>query len=140
MFLQEFKTSSGHTYANVYYEEQQNTIIDVWEGVFGTQDNFKAVILYMCDQVDERGATRWLADLREMKGSFDGSKDWIVGEIIPRLIRSGLLFQAIVQPRNIFAKLSTRDTILKIENFELRQFDDIEEAKRWLNETDPAVV
>ena len=94
----------------------------------------------MSDQILSRGITKWLADLRNMKGSFDGSRDWMIQEIMPKLIQGGLLFEAIVLPKNIFAKLSTRDAIMKIENFELRQFDDLEEANAWLNKTDAALA
>ena len=140
MLLQEFKTTSDDVYAKVYYDEEKNTITDVWEGAFGTQENFRTVILYMSDQILSRGITKWLADLRDMHGSFDGSRDWMTQEIMPKLIQNGLLFEAIVLPKNIFAKLSTRDAIMKIANFELRQFDNVEAAKAWLNETDAALA
>ena len=140
MLLQEFKTTSDDVYAKVYYDEEKNTITDVWEGAFGTQENFRTVILYMSDQILSRGITKWLADLRDMNGSFDGSRDWMTQEIMPKLIQNGLLFEAIVLPKNIFAKLSTRDAIMKIANFELRQFDSVEAAKAWLNETDAALA
>ena len=50
-----------------------------------------------------------------------------------KLIQHGELFQAIVLPNNIFAKLSARDTIKKVSNYELKQFHDPEEAKNWLS-------
>jgi hypothetical protein len=67
-----------------------------------------------------------------MNGSFDGSKEWIVETIMPAVIQAGLLFEAIVLPRNIFSKLSAKETIMKINNFELRQFDNLGEARKWL--------
>ena len=140
MLLKEFKTVKNEIYASVHYDQEKNTIADVWEGTFGTQDKFRTVILFMSDQILSRGITKWLADLGNMKGSFDGSRDWMIQEIMPKLIQGGLLFEAIVLPKNIFAKLSTRDAIMKIENFELRQFDDLEEAKAWLNKTDAALA
>ena len=140
MLLQEFKTVSGTTYAQVYYDEETNTIMDVWNGVFGSQDNFKKVILFVKEEVVSRGITKWLADLQDMKGSFDGSREWMVQEIMPKLIQSGLLYEAIVLPLNVFSKLSARDAIMKIHNFELRQFSDLREAKAWLNEMDAALV
>ena len=102
--LQEFKTVSGTTYAQVYYDEETNTIMDVWNGVFGSQDNFKKVILFVKEEVVSRGITKWLADLQDMKGSFDGSREWMVQEIMPKLIQSGLLYEAIVLPLNVFSK------------------------------------
>ena len=140
MLLQEFKSFSGATYAKVYYDEEANTIMDVWDGTFGSQDNFKKVISFIKEQIVSRGITKWLADLQFMKGSFDGSRDWMTQEVMPQLIQAGLLHEAIVLPLNVFSKLSARDAIVKIHNFELRQFSDINEAKSWLQDADVALV
>ncbi len=140
MILKEFKRTSGTTYATVSYDEENNCIMDTWEGLFGTQENFQAVILFIADVIEEKKVTKWLADLRKMNGSFDGSKLWIVNNIMPRVIKAGLLYEAIVLPNNVFSKLSTKDTITRIHNFELRQFEDIEKAKAWLNENSPAMA
>ncbi|TRX61842.1 hypothetical protein FNH22_03445 [Fulvivirga sp. M361] len=132
MLLKEFKDTSGKAYAIVHYEEETDIISDVWNGVFGSQDNFKEVLVYVQEQILARNIKKWLADLRNMQGSFDGSKDWIAEEIMSKLIKNGELFQAIVLPNNIFAKLSARDTIKKVSNYELKQFHDPEEARNWL--------
>lgn len=138
--LKEFKTISGVSYAKVYYDEDNNTIMDVWNGVFGSQENFRNVISFIQEEITSRHITKWLADLRDMNGSFDGSRDWMTQQVMPQLIQAGLLFEAIVLPKNVFAKLSTRDAIMKIHNFELRQFADIEQAKVWLNQTNAALA
>ena len=77
MLLKEFKDTSGKAYATVHYEEETDIISDVWNGVFGSQDNFREVLVYVQEQILTRNIKKWLADLRNMQGSFDGSKDWI---------------------------------------------------------------
>ena len=132
MVLKEFKNSSGNSYATVSLDEENNTISDVWVGSFGSQDRFKEVIEFIKQQILDRKITKWLADLRLMKGSFDSSKEWMVKEVMPELIQNGLLYEAVIIPENIFSKLSVRDTAMQVDNFTLRQFGDFEEGSSWL--------
>jgi hypothetical protein len=133
MILKQYKNSAGGVYATVGYDEKNKCVYDTWEGMFGSQENFKTVLLYITQVIEERKAVCWLADLSKMSGSFDGSKEWIISTIMPKVVRAGLMYEAIVLPKNVFSKLSTKDTVTKINNFEIRQFDDVEKAKAWLN-------
>jgi hypothetical protein len=134
MILHQFKNAAGKVYATVSFDEATKCISDTWEGLFGTQENFRTVLLYITNAIEERKAVSWLADLSQMNGSFDGSKQWIIDTVMPRVIGAGLRFEAVVLPKNVFSKLSTTDTIMKLSNFEIRQFDNLEKAKSWLKE------
>ncbi len=134
MIVQEFQNAEGLIYATVGYDEKSKCIIDTWYGLCGTRDNFRKVLTYIVHLAEDKKAVKWLADLRRMHGSFDDSRDWIAEVIMPGVIRAGLRYEAVVLPHNVFSKLSTKETILKIQNFELRQFSDIEKAKLWLEE------
>lgn len=125
---------SGQVYVTISYDEQKGWIQDKWMGNFGTQENFRAGVLSVVEFIEnsQGQCTMWLADLSEMKGSWDSSREWLAQQIMPRAIQAGLLFEAVVLPKNIFSKLSTNDTIMRIADFELRQFQDAEEAKVWL--------
>jgi hypothetical protein len=133
--LKKFQNASLKTYAIVYYDKENKCISDVWEDRFGNSDNFKAVLSYVATEIENRKAVKWLADLRNMEGSFDSSSEWIQKEIMPRVLKAGLMLEAVVLPKNIFSKLSVRDTVIKINKFELQQFDDIQKAENWLKET-----
>jgi hypothetical protein len=133
--LKTFENAAGKVYATVSYDEQKNCIKDVWEGSFGNSDNFKTVLTYVASQIEEKKITKWLADLRKMEGSFDSSSEWIQKEIMPKVLKAGLISEAVVLPKNIFSKLSARDTIIKVNKFELQQFEDIEKAEKWIHES-----
>lgn len=122
----------GVVYAKVSIDNEYNCIMDIWEGPFGSQENFRNVLKDIGDLIVKKGITRWLADLRNLQGSFDSSSDFLLEEIMPRVIRSGLLREAVVLPKDIFSKLSATDAIKRLNNFEIRQFDDLEKAKEWL--------
>lgn len=131
---EKFYTSAGTLYATVNIDLDENMISDTWTNNFGSQDNFKKVLLYIVDKIEQYRLTKWLANLTDMNGSFDSSRDWLAKEIMPSAIGAGLMKEAVVLPKNIFAKLSTTDTIMRINNFELRQFASINEAQQWLKE------
>ena len=135
ILLKEFRKASQVVYASVYYDEQSRCIKDVWTGSFGTQQNFRDVLVYVASEIQRRKALKWLADLRLMVGSFDSSSEWIKYEITPKVLSSGLLLEAVVLPQDAFAKLSAKETVTKINKFELRQFEDIQLAEKWLRET-----
>lgn len=130
--LDQLKTSTGDVYVSLYWDEKNKVISDVWDGAFGSQENFRRALTRMTELMEEKGATRWLADIRNMKGSFDSSSDFIAKEITPKVLALGVRREAVIQPSFVFAKLSAKDTIMKIENFEIRQFEDYNEGYSWL--------
>lgn len=130
--LDQLKTSTGDVYVSLYWDEKNKVISDVWDGAFGSQENFRRALTRMTELMEEKGAKKWLADIRNMKGSFDSSSDFIAKEIMPKTISCGVVREAVIQPSFVFAKLSTKDTIMKIENFEIRQFEDYNEGYNWL--------
>jgi hypothetical protein len=132
--VKEQKNAVGETYVIITLDEEKGIIQDTWIGPFGTQDNFRNGVSQVLDVlVNSKGKIYgWLADLRDMKGSWDSSRQWMAESVMPKAIKSGLKAEAVVLPRNIFSKLSTKDTIMKMTGFELRQFEDIEEARLWL--------
>jgi hypothetical protein len=128
----EFKTEEGHIYATIVYDEELNALADTWIGPFKTQANFKKVLITIVDLFTETGANKWLADLRLMEGSFEASSAWLVNEIMPRAIANGLDYEAIVLPKDLYAKLTTVDAITRIRHVEIKRFVDMEEAREWL--------
>lgn len=134
MVKKEFKKENGVLYAQVSIDRQRAILQDTWLGGFDTQENFRKVLSFIASQIEEQKIVGWLADLREMEGYFDESSEWLSQELMPRAINAGLLKEAIVLPKNVFARLSTKETVLKIQDFELRQFHNYSQAEKWLNE------
>ncbi|MCD6065080.1 MAG: hypothetical protein K0R82_2991 [Flavipsychrobacter sp.] len=128
----ELKNGTGDVYVTIHYLEDLNAVMDVWTGAFGAQENFRKGLETVVEVIEKTKANKWLADLRLLKGSFDPSAEWLTTVIMPRTIELGLEFEAIVLPKEIFAKLSTKDAIQQVKNLYIRQFWDINEARQWL--------
>lgn len=135
--IKEYKNAAGDNYATLYSIEEEKCIHDSWHGTFGKQENFRCVLTDIKDEVVSNPGKydKWLADLSGMKGNWDSSRDFVATYIMPKVISRGIKKEAIILPRNIFAKLSTSDAISKTEGgaiFEMKYFDDLEDGKRWL--------
>jgi hypothetical protein len=130
--IKEFKNSGGETYCRVEYDEKNKLLFDHWVGMFGSQDNFRKPLVHFAALAAAHKAPRGLTDNSQMIGSYDGSKEWVQKEIIPQLIKAGLRHHAMVIPKNIFAKLSTKDYMMTMKDYEVQMFDDRQKAKDWL--------
>ena len=130
--ITELKKADGQVYVEIYYDPANHLVMVVWKGNFGTQQNFQNGILEAIQVIKDHGCTRWVGDLRNMKGSFDSSNDWMFQTAVPQAVEYGLRRSAIIWPDNVFSKLSTKDTMQKIGYLELRAFDKPDEAFKWI--------
>ena len=130
--LQEFKNSTEDVFATITDDEQMQCVVNCWHGAFGTKENYQMVLKAVVALAINRKYRKWIADLRQMKGSYDRSSDWMRQELMPKAARGGLKYGAIVAPKDIFAKLSTKDLLIKMENPNIRAFATYEEARAWL--------
>ena len=134
----ELKKSDGSVYVEIYHDPKNHLVMDVWRGNFGTQQNFQNAILKAIEVIKEHSCTRWVGDLREMKGSFDSSASWLFQTAVPQAMQYGLRRSALIWPENVFSKLSVKDTMKKISFLELRAFDKPETTFEWiLTEVEP---
>ena len=136
----ELKKADGQVYAEIYHDPKNQLVMDVWKANFGTQQNFKDVILKAIEIIKERKCTRWVGDLRDMKGSFDSSSIWLFNVAVPQAMAYGLRRTALIWPSNVFSKLSVKDTMQRINNLEIRAYDNPEGAFEWvLKELEPVM-
>lgn len=130
--LHTFHSTAQHTYLTIGVDETIPCVVDVWTGPFGSQANFRSGVEKVVEVLIEKKYSKWLADLRNMEGSWDSSREWMLKVLMPKAIKAGLTAEAIVLPKDVFARLSTQDTIVKLHTYQLRQFDDWQEAREWL--------
>lgn len=130
--LHEFKSSIQHTYLTIGIDESVPCVVDVWTGPFGNQSNFRQGVEKVVEVLIEKKYAKWLADLTRMEGSWDSSRGWMLDELLPKAVKGGLRFEAIILPKDLFARLSAQDTIIKLKDYHLRQFDNLQEAHSWL--------
>jgi hypothetical protein len=86
--------------------------------------------------VQNKGATNWLADLREMGTVSDEDQEWSNNNWFPRALESTLTRMAIVQPQSVVANMSVENIMQEVGdgNLTTHHFDDRTDAKEWLQE------
>lgn len=136
--LKTFRWPHDWIYAEVTHNPGLGLISDVWFGNFGEPEAFRAVLEFIAERLETGHYRLWLADLRFMSQSFAPSGDWLVGELMPRIIDAGLLREAVVLPEardlpegyDVFGAAS--DALRRLTSGRVRGFTDIDHAKRWL--------
>ncbi|WP_425410506.1 hypothetical protein [Hyphococcus sp.] len=133
-----FFRANDQVYAIVGVNRDLNLVSDVWFDRFDTQDEFRAVIDYICDLFRTGAFRYWLADLRFLRSSFDASEAWLVNDVMPAVIEAGLEREAVVLPDAAVdregedAYASGSRALREIADGRVRGFTDVALARRWL--------
>lgn len=81
------------------------------------------------------GATRWIADTREIPVMSAETQQWVVDSWWPRALEAGFAWLAILLPRSTMAKLAVDGALPSSDpsaTYETRYFAEPDEAKAWL--------
>ncbi len=113
------------------YGEGIGYIVDEWYGWFDPQENFKKSLEKIANLIRERWCTLQLANLSELKGSFDNSSKWLTSVIMPEVVDTDLKHEAVALQKNILTKLSAKDTVNKInaQGLTVKYFENFEEGE-----------
>ncbi|WP_417515532.1 hypothetical protein [Minwuia sp.] len=133
-----FRNVDGQTYAVVGHNRELGLLTDIWFGTYGSEDNFRSVLEYMCEQFETGDYRLWLADLRFLSQSFFDAQQYLVEEACPRAIRAGLAREAVVmrpaedvpEGFNVFG--SAHAALQQIADGRVRGFTDMDMAREWL--------
>jgi hypothetical protein len=134
--LATLKNSEGDIYVSVFYDTDLQATTDVWTGKFETQENFFEGLKLVLDNIKNRSAVKWLADLSNIEGDFEFARDYISKRVVPEAMKYGLLYEALVLPNTIVPMVAVQETLQHINDFQIRIFGTVEDAKRWLRSKD----
>lgn len=128
----EINNAFGKVFLTIEYIEKNNLIHNNWLGY----QTLEGIILgadQCLHEIVDHSCAYLLNDNRLVVGPWDHATDWIASNWTPRAIKAGLThFAHVVSPES-FAALSAETMSAKIGNsFEMRIFDDFEQAKAWL--------
>lgn len=133
MDIVSLRNSKGLVYVTAYYDTDLNATVDEWVGEFETKENFISGLNLVLHNIQKYNAKKWLADLTKIEGDFSAMKDHILEFIIPQAKKSGLLYEALVLPFNIFAILSVQTAMEEVNGIEIHLFSSVQEAADWLS-------
>ncbi|WP_020532587.1 hypothetical protein [Flexithrix dorotheae] len=119
--------------------QQKQLLISTWLPFTRDMEeiDFKDEMLQLTLHISHYKANYLLTVTNNMKFTISTEiQDWIVEIILPMLEESALKKQAMVSPKDFFAKLSLEQTIDDVEKNQpkhaTRMFESFEEAMKWL--------
>jgi hypothetical protein len=83
----------------------------------------------------EKQGSKWLADMRAQSVVTVADQQWTIEDWTPRAVKGGIRYSAFVMPKSVIAQMSLKRILTKVGDKELTMgyFDDLEEARAWLN-------
>jgi len=80
----EILNTAGRRICIVYFDRELRATVDVWTGDLESQDNLKQGLELVLQNIEHNKSTKWLADLSNIEGSFEESREWIANNVVPR--------------------------------------------------------
>ncbi len=114
----------------VEYDPENQILYIIFRGMVNltnTMNVFDGILNFSREHVIQGIVT----DIRELKGTFTKLNEYISQEGLPFLIQQGLLCNSITLSDDIFSQFATEDLIKKMDDFEMRTFNNHEEAIEW---------
>ncbi|PJK27914.1 hypothetical protein [Minwuia thermotolerans] len=137
--LRAFRRGDGRIYTVVGHNPDHRLLTDIWLGGFGSLDNFRAVLDFVCERFECGGYSYWLADLRHLSESFFEAEEYLARTVVPRVMAAGMQREAVVAPAlepgvpqgyDVFGAADT--ALRRIADGRIRGFTDIAAARAWL--------
>jgi hypothetical protein len=118
---------------NIYFDSDIKTVVMQWEG-YATSSQFKEGTEFMLNTLIKHKCDKVLADTREMVLIGREDQQWLEQHFLPRAIEFGFKAIALITPRHYFNKVAVENISYKVdkEKLAINFFDNIEEAKAWL--------
>lgn len=105
-----------------------------WEG-YRTNDQFIEVLQgHFFEFFTKYKNSKMLTETSKMTGTFAAANEWLTKEFTPKLIGLGVTKHAVVLASNIFAQLAAEEWEQKVSGFSNRNFGNLNDALRWLEE------
>ncbi|ELY70999.1 hypothetical protein [Natrinema versiforme] len=102
---------------------------------FRTGETYRKGLNTGLDLAIQKGATNWLADLRDLGTLSQDDQQWTQEVWHPRAFESSLSYMAIVQPESVVTNLSVDDLVQEVgSNVTSHMFDNRSDAEDWLRE------
>jgi hypothetical protein len=121
-------------YVCIRWDNRGKWVSAEWKG-WANSDEFRAAHNLALVAIRENQATKWLVDSRAMRVVIEEDQRWLAETWIPSIVRAGIRWTAIVQPKSEVARLNVQNVnaVARSDKEDARFFTTLEEAERWLS-------
>ena len=122
----------GEVYLRIELMPEDAFVNAQWSGV-QSEETVKDGGFKILDMVRTSGCNKLLNSNKNVIGSWDMALEWAENVWAPAVRAAGLHYLAQVYPTSIYASMTIESLLPRIDgNFEIRTFDDEEDAENWL--------
>lgn len=138
IFLTKLQNELSNDFAHFYQlKDYPHILLQEWKG-FCMPQELKAGHQKVIDLVTEHHFTHLISVIVELEGSFDEVNEWFLKEFNPKMVELGMNYEAIIQSKNLFSKLSAEELVenseLKEIGYHMRLFDSVNKGLEWFEE------
>jgi hypothetical protein len=108
-----------------------------WSGAYMSGADYRAVLLRLLEVLERKRACRMLFDMRNMPVMSPDDQAWVQAEWMPKSLKAGLKYSAVVIPERALSRLTLRHIAKDASNIERERayFETLDEASAWLKST-----
>ena len=135
----QLKDEQQTVFIETEYLESKKILYSNWMGSYLSVEQIQQGGYLMLNEIQQHNCILLLNDNRNLEGVWDEANEWIATEWVPQMVQAGLMKMAHMLSQNLYAQVSAvffEENTNKIENvFQLKMFDNQEDAEKWLLES-----
>jgi hypothetical protein len=122
-------------WVSVRWEDANQCLHTEWKA-FANSQEFRSALMKVVEAIRENHAVRYLSDTRKIKVVVREDQDWADETWFPLVVAAGLKRFAAVTAEAGLGKLTVEEVFdaVHIKGFEVRKFDSVAGARKWLAE------
>lgn len=119
---------------SLVWDEELKSINVTWHGPFVTGSEYRAHLMRILEVLVEKRGSRMLLNMRDMPVMAPEDQEWSEREWMPRSMKTGLKYTAVVMPKSALSRSTLRHLAKAAKEIDRQRayFQDLEEAKAWL--------
>lgn len=121
---------------NIHYDAEKNQVHMEWKG-FAKSELYQEALNKGLEIAKKHRAPYWIGNLSNMGVITQADQEWTNNVWFPQLIKAGVLQKmAVVVSKDEYNRMSVDRLMSKandIIKFDIKYFNDINEAKEWAN-------
>lgn len=134
--LQVLSDPASNPVCSIAYDESIPGIVVTWKR-YATSTQIRFIHEYVLGLLRKHGVKKILGDDSSLATIHTEDQTWIITDWMPRAIAAGLRVGASKAPDSYFGQLSVTSVQSETpQELETRQFDDLDEARRWLRQVE----
>ena len=108
-----------------------------WSGEYMSGEDYRAILMRLLDVLEVKGGSRMLFDMRNMPVMSPEDQAWVQSEWMPKSLKAGLKYSAVVMPQRALSRLTLRHIAKDASEIERQRayFETLDEAAAWLKST-----